>query len=433
MHRRRQFIKTLVGAGASLSLGNVAIQDQSEQLLDSIHQLKQLPIEQAIMQEDLWKHVQAAYLVSRGTLNLNNGGVSPQPQIVRAAEEKYQAIVNDLPSLQLARVLPTHRPILKQKLARLAGCAADEIALMQNTTEGLQTVMMGIDWKAGDEVVLSHHDYSTVKLGWEQLVQRYGIRLRWITLPAPIEDDQAIVKLYTEQFTERTRLVHLTQVVSWTGQILPVEAIASITKAARARGIFSLVDGAHAFAHLDFRIEDLHCDAFATSLHKWLCAPIGTGFLYVRRAQIPNLWPLLPSNETEKASIHKFEHKGTVQLAREEATHNAIDFHNHIGTPLKEARLRYLKNYWARVFQGEERLHFYTSFKDRYAGALALFDLPKGDYKHLSGILNRDYRIHHTNSLAAGIQGLRMSPNVYTSTQDLDRLIEALKTYLNDY
>lgn len=430
MHKRRHFIKTLVGAGASLSFTSLHKLEQQEALLDALQQVQQVPLKQAIQEEELWKRVQEAYSVSRGMLNLNNGGVSPQPRIVRIAEEKYQAMVNDLPSYELARVLPKNRPILKEKLARLAGCKASEIALMQNTTEGLQTVMMGINWKKGDEVVLSEHDYSTVKLGYQQLVERYGIVLKWITLPAPIEEEEAIVQLYQEQFTPRTRLVHLTQMVSWTGQILPAKAIAKITQAARKQGIFSLVDGAHSFAQLDFKIEDLQCDAFATSLHKWLGAPIGTGFLYVREEQIPNLWSLLPSAVTDKDFIHKFEHKGTTQLAREEATHVAIDFHENIGIQLKEARLRYLKNYWASAFEKEEQLHFYTSFKPNYAGALALFDLPKGNYRKLSAFLQNKYRIHHTNSVAKGIQGLRISPNIYTSTQDLDRLVEAIQAYL---
>lgn len=429
MYKRRHFLKTLAGAGASLSFTS-RILDQREQFLDSVQQLQTFPIEQAIQQEELWKQVQQAYSVSRSVLNLNNGGVSPQPQLVRAAEEKYQTIVNEIPSLQLARVLPRNRPILKQKLARLAGCEATEIALMQNTTEALQTVMMGIDWKAGDEVVLSEHDYSTVKVGYQQLVERYGIVLKWVTLPAPVEDDNTIVDAYKAQFTNKTRLVHLTHLVSWTGQVLPVEAIAQITKAARTQGIFSLVDGAHSFAHLNFKIEDLHCDAYATSLHKWLCAPIGTGFLYVRHTQIPNIWSLLPSSANDTTFIHKFEHKGTIQLAREEAIHVAIDFHENIGIELKEARLRYLKDYWAKPFEKEEQLRFFTSFKARYAGALALFDLPKGNYKDLSAVLSRDYKIHHTNSVAKGIQGLRITPNIYTSTKDLDRLVEAINTYL---
>ena len=430
MHHRRHFLKILAGAGTSLSFTNWHQLEQEEQLLDSLKQLQQLPIAQAVQQEELWKGIQEAYTVSRSILNLNNGGVSPQPRVVREAEEKYQTIVNDIPSLQLARVLPRNRPILKQKLARLAGCEATEIALMQNTTEGLQTVMMGIDWKKGDEVVLSEHDYSTVKIGYEQLAQRYGIVLKWVTLPAPIENDAAIVDAYIAQFTANTRLVHLTHLVSWTGQVLPVEAIATITKAARAKGIFSLVDGAHSFGHLEFRIKDLGCDAFATSLHKWLSAPIGTGFLYVRQAQIPNLWPLFPASKADKERIHKFEHKGTTQLAREEATHVAIDFQDRIGMALKEARLRYLKDYWAKQFEGEEQLRFFTSFKARYAGALALFDLPQGDYKALSAVLNGQHKIHHTNSLAKGVQGLRITPNLYTSTKDLDRLIEAIQGYL---
>lgn len=431
MHHRRHFIKTLVGAGASLSFMPFQNSEQQGKLLDNIQQLQQLPTDQAVQQEDLWKHVQESYVVSRSVLNLNNGGVSPQPQIVRMAEEKYQAIVNEIPSLQLARVLPYNRPILKQKLARLAGCKPTEIALMQNTTEGLQTVMMGIDWNAGDEIVLSEHDYSTVKHGYQQLAERYGVVLKWITLPAPIEDDAAIVDAYTAHFTSKTRLVHLTHLVSWTGQVLPTSVIAQIAQTARKKNIFSLVDGAHSFAHLDFRIEDLHCDAYATSLHKWLCAPIGTGFLYVRENQIANLWSLLPSSIDDKPFIHKFEHKGTIQLAREEATHVAIDFHENIGIKLKEARLRYLKDYWTKPFEEDPQLHFFTSFKPRYTGALALVDLPQGNYRDLGTALDRQ-RIHYTSSVAKGIQGLRITPNVYTSLKDLDRLIDVIRRYLKN-
>jgi len=247
-----------------------------------------------------------------------------------------------------------------------------------------------------------------------------------VNLPSPIEDNDEIVEAYVSKFTKKTKFVNLTQIINWTGQILPVAAIAKICEKAREKKIFSHVDGAHSFAHIDFKIPDLKCDAYATSLHKWLSAPIGTGLLYVRKGQIPNVWSLFPSAEDQTNMIQKFEHKGTISLAREEATHTAIEFYEHIGIELKEARLRYLKNYWANQLKDNERIKFYTSFKDEYAGAIALFDLKDGDYKEISPKLTEKYRIHHTNSVTEGAQGIRISPNVYTTLADLDRLVEAI-------
>lgn len=429
MNNRRNFLTKTLGLGAFFSLQSLSNQAIAEDIMDSIHHLHQLDSLQAIQNEDLWKRVQAAYSVSKSFINLNNGGVSPQPTVVQEAEKRYIEQTNEMPSNYIWRVSPQNRPVLRAKLAKIGGCATEEIAMMQNTTEAINTVMLGLDWKEGDEIILTKQDYSTVKVGWEMMARRKKVKLVWVHLPSPIESVDAIVEAYVSKFNKKTKFVNITQIINWTGQILPVEAISAICEKARAQNIFSLVDGAHSFAHIDFKIKDLNCDAYAASLHKWLCAPIGTGILYVRQEQISKLWSMFPSAVEQEDSIEKFEHKGTISAAREEATHTAIEFHNHIGITLKEARLRYLKNYWATQFKDHERVQFYTSFDDKYSSAIALFDIRDGDYKDFSFQLENKFRIHHTNSETEGAQGIRISPNIYTSLEDLDRLVEAMNWY----
>lgn len=432
MNNRRSFFKQMIGVGALGSFSMLSETIAAEELIETIDHLQNLSIEDAMQSEDFWKRIQLAYAVSKSYLNLNNGGVSPQPTIVLSAQKKYLEQINEMPSRYLARELPRNRFILREKLARLGGCLPEEIALMQNTTEAMNTVMLGMDWRAGDEVIVSKQDYSTVKLGWEQLAKRHRIKLVWVNLPAPIEDDEAILEIYLSKITPKTKFINLTQIINWTGQIIPVSVIAKICAQAREKGIFTLVDGAHSLAHIDFKISDLQCDAYASSLHKWLSAPIGTGMLYVRKDKIASVWSMYPCDFSQESMIEKFEHKGTISLAREEATHTAIQFHQQIGIQLKEARLRHLKNYWAKELEKHQNIHFYTSFKDKYAGGIALFGVKEGDISRISLQLEGKYRIHHTRTSLEGVEGIRISPNIYTSLQDLDRFLEAMDVLLKE-
>jgi len=430
MNNRRSFFKKVLGASSLLSLQGLSQTVQAESLKDAVHNLHQLDVSKAMQSEDLWMQVRAAYTVSKGAINFNNGGVSPQPTLVLDAEKKYLEVINEMPSKQLWRVFLRNRTLLKRKLSKLAGCDPEELAIVQNTTEGINTIMLGQDWKAGDEVILSKQDYSTAKVGWEQLARRRKVKLVWASLPSPVEDDEVIIDAYTKLITPRTKFMHITQMINWTGQVIPVEVITKLCTVARAKGIFTLVDGAHSFAHLDFKVSDLQCDAFATSLHKWLCAPLGTGALYVRKESIGKVWSMYPSFEDEKDKINKFEHTGTISLAKEEATHTAIDFHNNLTTALKEMRLRYLKNYWVDQLKDNERVIWHTSFDDRYSGGMVLFDIKDGSYNSLSLTLRSKFNIHHTKSLVEGAQGIRISPNIYTSLEELDYLVEILMNEL---
>jgi len=259
---------------------------------------------------------------------------------------------------------------------------------------------------------------------WKQRELRDGLILKWVDFEYPIEDKNAIVDKYIAAFTDQTKLVHLTHLVNWNGQILPVKEIAIIAK---KQGIEVLVDAAHSFAHLDYEIPDLQCDYFGTSLHKWLCAPFGSGLLYVKRDKIKNLFPLLAAPDPEQDNIRKFEHLGTRSFAIEQAIGQAIDFHLLIGKERKFKRLHFLKNYWAEQVQTLPNVQILTSLLPEFGGAIALLNIVGKKPEKVAQQLFSKYKIHTTTVKTKNIYGVRITPNVYTTTKDLDRLVIAIK------
>ncbi|MBD78324.1 MAG: aminotransferase [Crocinitomicaceae bacterium] len=375
--------------------------------------------------EDFWSWVQQSYTSSSNFINLNNGGVSPQPLVVQEAFKRYTDICNEGPSYYMWRIFRKNTKAVKEKLANLGGVNPDEIIINRNTTEALDTIINGLTLKAGDEIVVSTFDYPNMKNVWKMREKRDGIKLNWVWFPVPCEDDDTMVKAYTDKFTSKTKLVHITHLVNWTGQILPVRKIAD---AARAKGIEVLVDGAHSFAHLDFKIPDLNCDYFGTSLHKWLCAPFGTGMLYVKKEKISNLWPSFPGENPDGDSIVKFGNLGTRSVPSEMAVGNAINFHLSIGAKRKQERLAYLKNYWINQVKDTENVIIYTSTLSEYAGALGVFGIKGMGGIEIAKQLEQKFTIHTTNIKIEEIDGIRITPHIYTREYDLDRLISAIKT-----
>jgi selenocysteine lyase/cysteine desulfurase len=374
--------------------------------------------------EDFWNWVKESFTVSNTPINLNNGGVSPQPKVVQDMHEKYLSMCNEGPSYYMWRILDQGREPLRTKLAELSGCSADEIAINRNTTEALNTVIFGLNLKPGDEIVLTKQDYPNMINAWKQREKRDGIKLVWLNLELPIENEDAIVKQFTSAFTNRTKLVHITHIINWTGQILPAKAIA---RAAHEKGIEVLVDGAHTFAHLEYHIPDLECDYFGTSLHKWLCAPFGSGMLYIKKDKIKEIWPLLGSDKPDSDDIRKFENLGTRSFASEMSISTAIDFHYTIGAKRKEDRLRYLKNYWVEKVHKVPGVRIHTSLKPEFSCALALFSIDGMTAGEVENTLMTKYRIHTSPINWENIHGVRVTPSVYTSTRELDILAHAIE------
>ena len=287
---RRSFMKKVGLTAGAFSLTSFINNSFGNELKEAFKRVESMAPSELASDEDFWYWVQQSYTVSSSMINLNNGGVSPQPKVVQDAFVKYNELCNEAPSFYMWRILDKGREPLRNKLADLAGCSPEEIAINRNSTEALNSVIFGLDLKAGDEVVLTKYDYPNMINAWKQREKRDGIKLVWLDFKLPIEDEKSIVSQFENAFTDKTKVAHITHMINWTGQLMPIKAIAA---AAHKKGIEVIVDGAHTFAHIDYKISDLGCDYFGTSLHKWLCAPFGTGMLYIKKDKIKNVWPLL--------------------------------------------------------------------------------------------------------------------------------------------
>lgn len=374
--------------------------------------------------EDFWAWVQESFTVSPNIINLNNGGVSPQPKVVQDMFEKYNRFCNEAPSYYMWNILNQGREALRADLALFAGCSPEEIAINRNATEALDTIIYGLALNPGDEVVLTKQDYPNVINAWKMREKRDGILLKWINLDLPSDDEDYLVRSFTSQFTDKTKAVNITHIINWIGQILPVKKIAD---AAHERGIEVIVDGAHSFALLDFKIPDLGGDYFGTSLHKWMCAPFGSGLLYVKKEKIGKIWALYPDPNPQGDKITKFEALGTRSFASEMAIGGSLDFHLAIGSKRKENRIRFLKDYWANKVKDVPGIKIKTSFRPEYACAIGLVSVDGKKPGEVVQYLFDEYKIHTTGIEWENISGVRVTPSVYTNLRDLDKLVLALE------
>ncbi|MEO7175334.1 MAG: aminotransferase class V-fold PLP-dependent enzyme, partial [Saprospiraceae bacterium] len=314
------------------------------------------------------------------------------------------------------------REPLRANLARMAGCSADELAINRNTTEALDTVIFGLRLKAGDEVINTLQDYPNMVNAWKLRELRDGIVMKRISLDVPTEDDNAIVKAFEDAMSPRTKVVHITHMINWNGQILPVRKIADL---AHSKGIEVLVDGAHTFGHIEYTIPELGADYFGTSLHKWLCAPFGSGMLYVKKDKISNLYPLFPGDHPESDDIRKFEALGTRSFPIEQAIGNALLFHESIGGARKEARLRYLKEYWYERTANIPKVKHHTP-KGKHSCAIGGFSIDGQKVQETADALFSKYKIHTVGIDWENIHCVRVTPHVYTLLSELDKLVGAI-------
>ena len=423
MNNRRSFIrKTFLTAG-TLSIGSLFQKSIAADIAEAFQELNTLSPQDAAQNEALWARIQQAYTTSTQIINLNNGGVSPQPKVVQEAANRYYTYANEAPSYYMWRILDQGREPLRAKLAALAGVSPDELAINRNTTEAINTVIFGLDLKAGDEVVLTKYDYPNMINAWKQRERRDGVVLKWLDFDIPMESNAEVIQKFKAAISPRTKVFHITHMINWTGHIMPAKELCALAK---ANNILSIVDGAHTFAHLDFKVSDLGCDFFGTSLHKWLCAPFGTGMLYIRKERIKDVWPLLASPVDQIDNIRKFENIGTRSFAIEQAIGSAIDFHNAIGAARKEARLKYLKQYWVDQVKDVDKVKFYTSTNPDHSGALFNFGIEGMDAGPVHNSLFGTHKIHTSPIKWEKVNGPRITPHVYTKKYDLERLVEAI-------
>jgi isopenicillin-N epimerase len=427
MYNRRQFLGAI---GLSFAAFSVAALNplRVSHALEAITNYPGTP-EEVAADESFWFEVQQAYTVDRSMINLNNGGVCPSPKFVQEAMKEHWDLANKAPTYTMWQIQEPRREVVRQRLARAFGCDAEEIALTRNASEGLQICQFGLDLKSGDELLTTNQDYPRMITTFKQREKREGLVLKMFPIPVPAENPDKIVSLFEERIKPRTKVILMCHVINLTGQILPVK---KVTQMARKKGIPVIVDGAHSFAHFDFTLADLDCDYFATSLHKWLCAPHGTGLLYVKKSRIKDLWPLMAAAEKMTEDIRKYEEIGTHPAAPYLAIAEALTFHQGIGAKRKEERLRYLRDRWAKRLLQHDKVLLHTSLKPELSCGLANVEIKGINTGKISNYLWNKHRIIVTPIKHAEFQGIRVTPNVYTTLEEIDRFCEAMEKIIKN-
>jgi isopenicillin-N epimerase len=383
-----------------------------------------VPAEVVAADEGFWEPIRDAYGHDPTILNLNNGGVAPAPSAVLEAEIAAIRYSNQLPSYRMWRDLEPKIEDVRTRLARMWGADPECIAITRNASESLQIAQFGMDLRAGDEVLTTSQDYPRMITTWQQRERREKIVLKQVDFAVPVTNSADLVKLYEQGITPRTRVIHVSQVGFMTGQIFPVKEICAL---ARRRGITSIVDGAHAFAHVPFQFPDFDCDFYGASLHKWLSAPIGTGVLYVRKDRIEKHWAMMAAPRSMDQNIRKFEEIGTHPAAMHNATLEALEFHEQMGAERKFERLRYLKNRWGQRLGKIPGAKMLVGLDAAQSGAFGTIHFDTIEPGKLGDRLLSEYNIFVTPITGPGISGIRVSANVYTSTAEIDRFSDAVE------
>jgi selenocysteine lyase/cysteine desulfurase len=418
---KRSFLKT----ASILGIGGLTRMEELKHLISSVSDLPSSIIAQ---DESFWTKIRSGYLLNSEYINLENGYYCFIPQQTLENFIKHIREVNYQGSYYMRTVQFENKKKIADKLSVLAGCSAEEIIITRNTTESLDMIIGGLEWKAGDEAVMAEQDYGAMLEMFKQVSKRHGVVNKIVSVPNLPQSDDEIVNLYAGSITRKTKLLMVCHMINITGQILPIRKICDM---AHSKGVQVMVDGAHAFAHIKFSIPELNCDYYGSSLHKWLSAPLGAGILYVKKENIKNIWPLLAEGERKENDISRLNHTGTHPVHTDLAISNAIDYYNLIGAERKEARLRYLQNYWTNKVRSMPNINLNTpSDPSRSCGIanVGIKGMRPGD---MADTLQNKFRIYTVPIDYAGVHGCRITPNVYTTSDDLDALVIALTDLCN--
>lgn len=414
---KREFLKSssLLGIGSLLTFPSIG------KLIESV---KHIPTEVLASDEDFWLQIRKAYKLKSDYINLENGYYCIQPEEILEAYIKHIQDVNLQGAYYMRTVQYENKKMINEKLAQLAGCKSDELIITRNTTESLDMIIGGLNWQAGDEAVMAEQDYGAMLDMFAQISKRLGVTNKTLSLPMNPKSDEEIVSLYEKAITPKTKLVMVCHMVNITGQILPVKKICDM---AHKKGVQVMVDGAHAFAHLNFKIPDLNCDYYGASLHKWLSVPLGAGLLYVKKENISKVWPLLAESEKQTDDISRLNHTGTIPVHTDLAISNAMEFYSKIGAQRKEDRLRYLQNYWVKQARSIPNVILNTPEDIGRSCGIANVGIKNMKPADMAERLLKEFKIYTVAIDGKGVQGCRITPNVYTTTQELDELVNALK------
>lgn len=413
---KRSFLKNLT----LLGLGGLASLDAMGKMVSDV---SHLPADEVAKDEDFWAGIRGGYKLKPDYINLENGYYSLLPEETLENFIQHVRDVNYQGSYYMRTVQWENKKAMAAKLAKLAGCATDELIITRNTTESLDMIIGGMNWKSGDEAVMAEQDYGAMLDMFKLVAKRYGVVNKIVSVPNDPKTDEEIVSLYSNAITGKTRLLMIGHMINITGQILPVRKICDM---AHRRGVQVMVDGAHAFAHIQFSISDLDCDYYGTSLHKWLSVPLGAGFLYVKKGNIGKVWPLLADSERKGDDILRLNHIGTHPVHTDLAIGNAIDYYLKLGPDRKETRLRYLQNYWTSKVRNLPHVIVNTPIDPVRSCGIANVGIRGMKPSDLADTLLKKYRIYTVAIDGANVHGCRITPNLFTTTEELDVFVRAL-------
>lgn len=433
---RRHFLKSIGLGIGSLSVFGLSAKNAHAELKKKLAKIRDSSPTEIAQDEDFWFYVQQAFDCDRSIINLNNGGVHPAPKIVMDAVHRYLDFANGAPVYNSWQVLRPRKELIRKKLADTFGCSPEEIAITRNVTEGMQIALLGLELNPGDELLTTTHDYPSMKYALLQREKREGVKVKMFPWRYPPKDIKELTDAFKKNITPKTKLIEVCHITNLTGQIFPIREICQM---ARKRGIEVVVDGAHAFGHFEFKQKDLDCDIYGANLHKWMMAPIGTGFLYVKKEKIKKIWPLFPALNPQGDDIRKFEHIGTHPDYLELAIGEALAFHHGIGGKRKEERMRYLRNYWAKALEKLPRVKILTHYDPEQSCGLGTFTVQGMDMAKLSQILFDKHKIY---SITVGVPpeeekgetviGMRVTPSIYTALRELDMFIDLVTYYVKN-
>lgn len=414
---KRTFLKSipLLGLGATTFF---------KQLDKIVQDIEHLSPEEAARDEDFWARIRSGYRLKPDYINLENGYYCFLPQETLENLIHHVREVNYQGSYYMRTVQMANKKAIAAQLAELAGCSPKELIITRNTTESLDMIIGGVHWKKGDEAVMAHQDYGAMQNMFKLQAERHGIINKVVSIPNHPKSDEEIVDLYAKAITGKTRLLMICHMINITGHILPIRKVCDM---AHEKGVEVMVDGAHAFGHINFSIKDLDCDYYGSSLHKWLSAPLGSGILYVKKGKVSKVWPLLAEGPMDENDIYSLNHIGTHPAATDLAIGNAIEYHLRIGIERKEARLRYLQQYWTKQVRDLPNIIVNTPIDDYRACGIANVGIKGMNPKEMAKTLHEKYRIWTVAINRPEVQGCRITPNIYTTPKELDRFVLALR------
>ncbi|XOV94146.1 MAG: aminotransferase class V-fold PLP-dependent enzyme [Bacteroidota bacterium] len=414
--KKREFLR-------SISLAALASPIYQSALASSITEVDNIPPDKLASEEDFWLKVRQDYKLKPDYINLESGYYNIIPTPTLEALKKHMDMINYHGSYYMRNSHQNDKRRVADSVAQLIGTTGKNVVITRNATESLDLIIGGMTWKKGDEAVYAEQDYGTMRQMFEQMADRYGIVNKVVSVPNHPQSDEEIVDVYERAITRKTKLLMVCHIINITGQILPIKKICQM---AHSHGVKVMVDGAHSVGHFEFDIKDLDCDYYGSSLHKWLACPLGTGLLYVADEHIDTTWPLL-AGHTEPGDINRLNHTGTIPMYHNLSIEDAINYYNILGGARKEARLRYIQEYWSKQVRNHPGIIVNTPKESHRACGIANVGVEKIEPNDLAKRLMDDYKIFTVGIQTSNVYGCRITPNVFTTTQELDVLVNALK------